>query len=144
MYTDDTSLLFSSNDLNELMSQVNREISKVLRWFNANKLMVNEGKTKYMILYRQARKIPDSVPLLLICNEPTERVFKFKFLDTIVDCNLEIDGRTSVVKKLAKYVPIFYRLKKLFDINIMSQLYHGLVLPNMNYCISAWWLRVIA
>ena len=91
---------------------VNREIFKVLRWFNANKLMVNEGKTKYMILHRQARKTPDSVPLLLICDEPTERVFKFKFLGIVVDCNLKFEWHIeSVVKKFAKYVSIFYRLK---------------------------------
>ena len=59
------------------MSQENREISKVLRWIIANTLMMSEGKTKYMILHRQARKISDSVPLLLVCIEPTEKVFNF-------------------------------------------------------------------
>ena len=55
------------------------------------------------------------------------------FLGIVVDCNFKFDGHTeSVVKKLAKHVPIFYRLKKLFDVNIMTQFYHGLVLPNMN------------
>ena len=77
MHADDRSLLVSSNNLNELMSQENREISKVLRWYNANDFMVIGGKTKYMILHRQARKISDSVPLLLVCIEPTEKVFNF-------------------------------------------------------------------
>ena len=101
------------------------------------KLMANEGKTKHIILHRQARNIPDSVPLLLLCDEPTETVFKLRFISIFVDCNLKYDGHIeSIVKKLAINVPIFYRPKKLFDINIMIQLYHKLVLPNMNYCIS--------
>ena len=74
-----------------------------------------------MTLHRQARNIPDTVPLPLIFNETTERVFKFKFLGIVVDCNLKFDEHIeSVVKKLPKYVPIFCRLKKLFDIMIMT------------------------
>ena len=133
MYADDTTLLVSANDLNELMSQVNRESSKVLRWLKTNKLMVNKEKTKYMILNRQARNIPDSVTLLLLCYEPIVRVSNCKFQGFFVDCNLKFDGYIeSVVKKLVKYVPICYRL------SVITKLYNGFVLPNMRYCISVW------
>ena len=48
MFADDTNLFCSHQDIKELFQVVNYELEKVCDWFNANKLSINEGKTKYI------------------------------------------------------------------------------------------------
>ena len=43
-----------------------------------------------------------------------------------------------VVNKIAKVSGIIYRLKEFFPSYIIKQLYHSLVSPHLNYCITAW------
>ena len=47
MFADDTNLFFSHKNIKELFLNVNSELSKIIQWFNANKLSLNKDKTKY-------------------------------------------------------------------------------------------------
>ena len=38
LFADDTTIIFSSNDINTLIATVNSELSHMLNWFNLNKL----------------------------------------------------------------------------------------------------------
>jgi hypothetical protein len=49
MFVDNTACTASNSNLNELMSNVNCELKKGVRWFRANKMAVNVGKTKFII-----------------------------------------------------------------------------------------------
>jgi hypothetical protein len=49
MFADDTAGLASGDNLPELFNFVNIEIKKIARWFRANKMAFNVGKTKYII-----------------------------------------------------------------------------------------------
>ena len=46
---DDTNLFFESEKLDVLQSTVNREISKLVNWLNANRLALNVSKTNFVI-----------------------------------------------------------------------------------------------
>ena len=60
MFADDTNLFYSHQDIKELFQAVNAELGKVCDWFNANKLSLNEGKTKFIFFYRQRNR--DDIP----------------------------------------------------------------------------------
>ena len=62
LYADDTSLVFSSTDLNALINTVNLELSKVALWFNCNHLTLNLNKTNYMMLHTRRARPPASFP----------------------------------------------------------------------------------
>ena len=47
MFADDINLFYPHQDIKESFRVVNSEPEKVCAWFNANKLSLNEGKTKY-------------------------------------------------------------------------------------------------
>ena len=49
LYADDTALMLSRMELNDLNKSVNKELSKVESWLNANKLSLNYSKTKYLL-----------------------------------------------------------------------------------------------
>ena len=50
LFADDTTILFSTNDIVSQIPLINRELLEVSNWFKANKLSVNATKTNYMIM----------------------------------------------------------------------------------------------
>ena len=68
MFADDTNLFFSHTNIKELFLNVNSELSKIIQWFNANKLSLNKDKTKYTLFHkvRQKNNIPLKLPSLFI------------------------------------------------------------------------------
>ena len=52
LLADDTNILFSHNDPNQLMEIVNNELKKLSSWFKANKLSINIQKIPNFILFK--------------------------------------------------------------------------------------------
>ena len=48
-FADDTTLLFSSSDIDYLNNILETEGNKVVSWLDANKLIMNLSKTNYML-----------------------------------------------------------------------------------------------
>ena len=46
MFADDTNLFSSLSNIKDLFNNVNLELNNIAVWFKANKLLLNEGKTK--------------------------------------------------------------------------------------------------
>ena len=60
MFADDTNLFSSHSNIKDLFSNVNLELNKIAVWFKANKLSLNERKTKHSFFhkFRQKANIP--------------------------------------------------------------------------------------
>ena len=56
MFADDTKLFFSHSDINVLFGKMNKELTNVTDWFNANKLSLNVKKTKYFFSENNQKK----------------------------------------------------------------------------------------
>ena len=65
MFADDTKLFFSHSDINVLFGKMNKELTNVTDWFNANKLSLNVKKTKYFFSANHQKKKKDNIPLRL-------------------------------------------------------------------------------
>ena len=57
LFADDTSIYFDSKDLITLQKVVNRELKKVKKWLDANRLSLNISKTNYVIFHSQSKRI---------------------------------------------------------------------------------------
>ena len=53
MFADDSCLIFSADNLDELQITINRELGKVDEWMASNKLTLNYSKTKFMLVHRK-------------------------------------------------------------------------------------------
>ena len=49
LFADDTTLFYSSKNLQELSDVINNELSMMMEWLNANRLSLNIDKTNFMI-----------------------------------------------------------------------------------------------
>ena len=115
MYADDTSLFLSGCNLNTVITDFNNELSKYMAWMKINKLLVNIGKTNYMIFKKKRRNIPDVIPDLLLNNEVIHRVKKAKFLGVLLDDNLTWSFHINHIRsKIAKGMGIIKKSEKIF------------------------------
>ena len=56
MYADDTTLYCNiAQDVNEMV--INVEVAKLSEWLGANKLALNNSKTKYMVFHTSNRAV---------------------------------------------------------------------------------------
>ena len=53
MFADNTNLFYEHKGLKSLLSLVNQELQKINEWFEASKLSLNVGKTKYSLSINQ-------------------------------------------------------------------------------------------
>ena len=136
LFADDTSLYSSGKDLDHLMSTVKMELESLKKWFDANKLSLNLGKTKYMIF---SNKKIDKEVKLTINDMEIERVNEIKFLGIIIDCKLNWKAQVANVRsKISKTIAILYKIKDIINKNSLYTLYCSLVLPYLTYCVEVW------
>ena len=63
MFADDTNIFLSHSDIKLLLEKMNKELTNVSNWFNANKLSLNVKKTRFSFFHKSSKK--DNVLLRL-------------------------------------------------------------------------------
>ena len=105
IFADDTNLFLSHQNINPLFKILNEELQKNGDWFKANKLSLNNRKTKYTLFHKKFSK--DDLPLKLlalkIADSKIERKTAITFLEVILDKNISWEEHTRTFEtKLAK------------------------------------------
>ena len=87
IFADDNHLFFSHMDIKQLFIVVNNELVNIKDWLTANKLSLNEEKTKYSFFHKPSKKddIPLHLPKLIINNYEIQRKESIKFLGVLLD-----------------------------------------------------------
>ena len=66
LFADDTSLLYTHNDIYNLMSSANVEVGKLYHWCCCNQLLLNAQKTKCVIFRSRGKTIPNNINPLTV------------------------------------------------------------------------------
>ena len=56
MFADDTNLFYSHSSIKIWCKNAIDKLGKILQWFKANKLSLNEGKTKFRLFHKPRYK----------------------------------------------------------------------------------------
>ena len=137
LFADDTNLFASGYNLNDIVSEINKEIANIYAWVKANKLSLNIDKTNVMLFTPKC--VPRSINGIFIDGNKTMEVTETKFLGVIIDCKLNWSSYiTYITKKVAKGVGIILKARKFFDQETLLTLYYRFVYPYLNYCIHVW------
>ena len=138
LFADDTNLIYNGKTYNELKILIKNDLSKISDWFKANKLALNESKTKYMIFHTSYNKPPTSFQIILN-NIELERVENSKFLGVIIQENLMWNTHINYIcNKVSKATAILAKLKHYLPKYVLKIIYNSLALSNMTYALSAW------
>ena len=139
LFADDTNLLLSHKSPHVLQELVNKELEKVDTWFKCNKLSLNINKTNY-IIFRSIRNLNNIEHICLTINgQNIERVNSTKFLGIHIDELINFKCHINVLlKKLSKYVGLFFKLRHFLPLSALLTLYRSLFEPHINYCNIVW------
>ena len=98
LYDDDTTLVnplcsfthsSNSNDINQVSSLINFDLSKISDWLAVNKLSLNAEKTKYMIFHNYQKVIAENdITHLTLNGSVIERVTQFNFMGLTMNENM--------------------------------------------------------
>ena len=138
MFADDTTVYLSGENLTELFSNMNHDLTQLNDWFRANKLSLNVSKTNYVIFKKKsAPPMPDNI--LYIGNDKLENVRYTKFLGLFIDEKLEWDQHISHVKnKIRSGTYVMNAAKNVLSRNHLQILYNSLVHPYLMYGNLLW------
>ena len=109
LFADDTNILYSDANVNNLNIVVNSELDKLNTRFIINKLSLNVSKTNYILFGN--RKVHSDLDIK-IHNDKITRVSEIKFLGVWIDEKLNWKKHVECVKRnLSRVVGIIYRAR---------------------------------
>ena len=137
LFADDTTLLYSSNNLQELPATVNNELSNIMQWLNANRLSLNIEKTNFMIF--RLRGKTEVCPTIHICGAEIQEVDSANFFEIMVDNKLNwMELIKCISRKIAEGISIIIKARKSFESETLLNLYNALILPHISHGIQVW------
>ena len=136
-YVDDTTL----SEIcvrNRPSSVLQDSANNILTWCDANKMIINESKTKEMII--NFSKSDVNVPDLVINGQKIERVTGTKLLGVTITNDLSWSEHVDIITGKASQRLFFLRLLRRANVNMdqMIQIYCSLIRPTVEYACQVW------
>ena len=156
MFVDDTTLVASSNDIDELYAFVNSEFHKIATYFRLNKLALHPEKTKYMLLTNSLIAKNNALSISLNNLNPNEnfninfvkpivRIFggetdpAVKFLGIHIDPKLNFKFHVStIIKKLSSALYLMRNAKNSLSEKALTYIYYSIFHSHLIYGIHVW------
>jgi hypothetical protein len=149
-YADDTAIVFSGSDWDEVQKTTEVGLAKIARWLQANLLTLNTKKTNYICFTNYNRTQPDSTFSIKIhtCNNLADstcscsvinKVEVTKYLGIMIDQRLTWHVHTELImSRTRKLIWIFKNLRHIASKDLLNQIYVSLAQSVLEYCISIW------
>ena len=135
-FADDSTATYSSGNLDLALTNMERELTKILDWLSDNKLLINLNKTHLMLFTNRPR--PEKISIS-IKGKVINEVKDTKFLGIILDNELKWNLHTAYIsKKISKSISVLKMLKFSFPNEILKSIYFSLVYPYFTYCNLVW------
>jgi hypothetical protein len=156
LFADDTMLLKSGPNINELTDLVNAEFQKIVQYFRANKLALHPNKTQFLLFtHSQAAKenppeiyinnndvgtLQDPSKLIAIPNiNAKSSVPAVKFLGIFIDPALNFKYHVEkMTRKLATALFFMRNAKHFLNVESMRSLYYSIFHSVVVYGIHVW------
>ena len=141
MFANGTNLFCSNKKLKPLFLKANLELRKISEWSRANKLFLNEDKTRFTLFHRPQDRcnLPLRLPALKINDYEITQSFSIKFLGILVDEHLSwIDHINTLENKLSKNLGLLYKAKPFLNAKAMKSLYFSFFHSYLTYGNIAW------
>ena len=126
LFADDTNIYYEAENLVQQQSVVNKELKKVKKWLDANKLSLHIDKTNFIMFKSPQHSCPETANIK-IGNLPVKQTHYVKFLGVLLDENLTWKYHlTELSKKLARTCGMFFKIRHFLPKNVLILLYNSL------------------
>lgn len=139
LFADDTLISVAGKDYNQLVYILNNELRILYNWLCVNKLKLNVGKTKSMVLGTKKNCMQfRSLQLDIVINdENIEQVNEIKYLGVILDPQLGFHNHVDYIcKKIGKKIGYVRRISYNLSQWTKKILYNTIIFPHFSYCAS--------
>ena len=140
IFADDATLRNSSNDIHNINNDLQIDANNVVQWCKQNKMVLNENKTKCILIGTSQRLSRCQSNLEIIVNNQliecseTEKLLGIK-IDQCLNFVKHIDyvcqnvtSKISLLSKIKQYLPLETRILY----------YNAYILPVLDYCLTVW------
>lgn len=156
LFADDTTLVKSHSDFNELVRIVNAEFKKVVDFFRLHKLALHPSKTKFMVFSNSAEIRSQICSIKMNCNNDSDPVATsqitelskvdvnsetpaIKFLGIFFDPLLNFKFHLkSISAKIAKSLYYLRSAKNILTVDALKSVYYSLIHCHLIYGIQIW------
>ncbi len=133
-FADDTNLIMSGANPNELIKKANKELEKINDYLSANKLIINTKKSSYILFKPKRKKVNIQEKLQIETTEIT-RVKKARYLGIIIDEKLKFkEQHEKLVSKLIEAVNSLICVRNTLNYRSKIALYNALFKSHLEYC----------
>lgn len=134
IYADDIALVYSSNNTESLVQNINTDMDRLYKWFTRHHLTLNVNKTKYMILSSTAQTFD-----IWYNGERIEPVKTFRYLGIVIDDGLTWKPHIQyLMKKISPIAGLFRKISLVCPKYILKSIYHSLFESHLIYGLVIW------
>ena len=120
MFTDDISITFASNNVEQINETINSDLEEIRLWLAANKRTLNMTKTEFLLLVPDRDCLITESPTIRITKIPVEQVSTTKSLSVHIDQNLNWDFHVKEIsKKIASGISATKRISNFVPLEIL-------------------------
>ena len=144
LYADDSNLLISHNDPQELIRRGNIDLINVRNWLNKNKLSLNTSKTQAVIFRTPNTTIPGNLNSLKLDANVIEISDKTEFLGTTITKSLSWNPHMKNLKStLRRNLGVCRKIRSHVGQDAMLKLYHSLIESRITYALTTWCFEIL-
>ena len=138
LFADDTCLLSSDSNLQDLETKINSDLIKLSSWLRANKISLNVMKTEVLLFRSKIKTVSYQMKLKL-----DDQILKFSskvkylgiLLDEFLTWNFQFD---ALANKLSRANGILAKLRHFVPETLLKTLYYALFHSHISYANIVW------
>ena len=133
---DDTNIYYESTNVLDIQKTVNKELRKVRKWLEANRLVFNIDKTNFVI-FHSPQNIPIDQVIIKFGIKKVSHETCEKFLGVLLDSTLSWKPHiTELSKKLSRADGLFYKTRHYAPPETLKLLYYGVFYPFISHGVQ--------
>ena len=137
-FADDTNLLYGNKNPSVISDVINSELKLVTDWLRANKLSLNESKTK-LLLFRPINKLNLTLSNIKLNGHLLTLTKSVTYLGIEIDKTLSWSNQTEVLaKKLSRTNGILFKLRYYIPTETLISIYYSLFQSYVLYGSTIW------
>jgi len=137
LFADDALIYTTGFSSQEISDNLNKQMVKVEKWLDLNRLVVNVNKTKVMLIRGVRKKVNESNVVIKLKGKVLEMVNEIKYLGIIIDKNLNFSANAEYIsRKAGAKLGVLRRVSEDMSRDIRCKIYKTIVAPLFEYCAS--------
>ncbi|KAK3098946.1 hypothetical protein FSP39_024557 [Pinctada imbricata] len=141
LFADDATLHKAHNNLSDIEHHMNEDIDHICCWCKENQMVINEDKTKCMLVgtHQKISRLPCNILKLKVNERPIENLTSDKLLGVHIDNHLQFDKHiTEVCKSVTQKISLLRKIKKYLGRQHRILYYNAYILPLIDYCLTVY------